>query len=198
MRRFPAARQIRSVELSCGTVGSPLCPENPLLGVRSRVSEKGLPVSGSDAAQRAVYGRVGYFVPVARDRRDNFLVTAGLSGVLGYETVNRGGKRLYDGATLVSGNGFVYGGEIALRGEAYLCDRVALLLTLRERVTGGSSVARFHTLLVNREFHALDDMPGSTGAIRCGRCLPCDIAACRTKTPRYGSSSGIISDSRPN
>lgn len=106
-----------------------------------------LPVSGSDAAQRAVYGRVGYFVPVARDRRDNFLVTAGLSGVLGYETVNRGGKRLYDGATLVSGNGFVYGGEIALRGEAYLCDRVALLLTLRERVTGGSSVARFHTLL---------------------------------------------------
>ena len=54
------------------------------------------------------------------------------------------------------------------------------------------------TLLVNREFHALDDMPGSTGAIRCGRCLPCDIAACRTKTPRYGSSSGIISDSRPN
>ena len=89
----------------------------------------------------------GYFVPVARDRRDNFLVTAGLSGLLGYETVNRGGKRLYDGATLVSGNGFVYGGEIALRGEAYLCDRVALLLTLRERVTGGSSVSRFHTLL---------------------------------------------------
>ena len=77
---------------------------------------------------------MGYFVPVARDRRDNFLVTAGLSGVLGYETVNRGGKRLYDGATLVSGNGFVYGGEIALRGEAYLCDRVALLLTLRERI----------------------------------------------------------------
>ena len=90
---------------------------------------------------------MGYFVPVARDRRDNFLVTAGLSGVLGYEQVNRGGKRLYDGATLVSGNGFVYGGEIVLRGEAYLCDRVALLLTLRERVTGGSSVARFHTLL---------------------------------------------------
>lgn len=89
----------------------------------------------------------GYFVPIVRDRRDNFLVTAGLSGLLGYETVNRGGKRLYDGATLVSGNGFVYGGEIALRGEAYLCDRVALLLTLRERVTGGSSVARFHTLL---------------------------------------------------
>ena len=74
-------------------------------------------------------------------------ITAGISGLLGYETVNRSGKQLYDGATLVSGNGFVYGGEIALRGEAYLCDRVALLLTLRERVTGGSSVARFHTLL---------------------------------------------------
>ena len=89
----------------------------------------------------------GYFVPIVRDRRDNFLVTAGLSGLLGYETVNRSGKQLYDGATLVSGNDFVYGGEIVLRGEAYLCDRVALLLTLRERVTGGSSVARSHTLL---------------------------------------------------
>lgn len=113
----------------------------------ARVSEKGLPVSGSDAAKEQFTAGAGYFVPIVRDRRDNFLVTAGLSGLLGYETVNRGGKRLYDGATLVSGNGFVYGGEIALRGEAYLCDRVALLLTLRERVTGGSSVARFHTLL---------------------------------------------------
>lgn len=53
------------------------------------------------------------------------MVMTGVSGLLGYETVNRGEKRLYDGATLVSGNGFVYGGEIALRGEAYLCDRVA-------------------------------------------------------------------------
>ena len=86
-------------------------------------------------------------VPVARNGRENFQVTVGVDKVLGYEVVDRGGKRLYDGATLVSGNGFVYSGEIALRGEAYLCDRVALLLTLRERVTGGSSVARFHTLL---------------------------------------------------
>lgn len=54
------------------------------------------------------------------------------------------------------------------------------------------------TLLVNRELHALDDMGGIDGAIRCGRCLPCGIAACRTKTPRYGSSSGTISDSRPS
>ena len=89
----------------------------------------------------------GYFVPIVRDRRDNFMVMTGVSGLLGYETVNRGEKRLYDGATLVSGNGFVYGGEIALRGEAYLCDRVALLLTLKERIMGGSSVSCFHTLL---------------------------------------------------
>ena len=75
------------------------------------------------------------------------MAMTGVSGLLGYETVNRGEKRLYDGAALKNRNNFIYGGEITLRGEAYLCDRVALLLTLRERVTGGSSVARFHTLL---------------------------------------------------
>lgn len=89
----------------------------------------------------------GYFVPIVHDRRDNFMAMTGVSGLLGYETVNRGEKRLYDGAALKNRNNFIYGGEITLSGEAYLCDRVALLLTLRERVTGGSSVSRFHTLL---------------------------------------------------
>ena len=89
----------------------------------------------------------GYFVPIVRDRRDNFLVTAGLSGLLVYETVNRGEKRLYDGAALKNRNNFIYGGEITLSGEAYLCDRAVLLLMLKERIMGGSSVSCFHTLL---------------------------------------------------
>ena len=89
----------------------------------------------------------GYFVPIVRDRRDNFIAMTGVSGLLGYETVNRGEKRLYDGAALKNRNNFIYGGEITLSGEAYLCDRAVLLLMLRERIMGGSSVSCFHTLL---------------------------------------------------
>lgn len=89
----------------------------------------------------------GYFVPIVRDRRDNFMAMTGVSGLLGYETVNRGEKRLYDGAALKNRNNFIYGGEITLSGEAYLCDRAVLLLMLRERIMGGSSVSCFHTLL---------------------------------------------------
>jgi len=90
---------------------------------------------------------VGYFVPIVHDRRDNFMAMTGVSGLLGYETVNRGEKRLYDGAALKNRNNFIYGGEITLSGEAYLCDRAVLLLMLRERIMGGSSVSCFHTLL---------------------------------------------------
>ena len=89
----------------------------------------------------------GYFVPIVHDRRDNFMAMTGVSGLLGYETVNRGEKRLYDGAALKNRNNFIYGGEITLSGEAYLCDRAVLLLMLRERIMGGSSVSCFHTLL---------------------------------------------------
>ena len=89
----------------------------------------------------------GYFVPIVRDRRDNFMAMTGVSGLLGYETVNRGEKRLYDGAALKNRNNFIYGGEITLSGEAYLCDRAVLLLMLKERIMGGSSVSCFHTLL---------------------------------------------------
>ena len=89
----------------------------------------------------------GYFVPIVHDRRDNFMAMTGVSGLLGYETVNRGEKRLYDGAALKNRNNFIYGGEITLSGEAYLCDRAVLLLMLKERIMGGSSVSCFHTLL---------------------------------------------------
>ena len=89
----------------------------------------------------------GYFVPIVHDRRDNFMAMTGVSGLLGYEPVNGGEKRLYDGAALKNRNNFIYGGEITLSGEAYLCDRAVLLLMLRERIMGGSSVSCFHTLL---------------------------------------------------
>lgn len=40
---------------------------------------------------------------------------------------------------------FVYGGALTLELEAYLTDRVALLLNARERALFGSDIGKFHT-----------------------------------------------------
>ena len=40
---------------------------------------------------------------------------------------------------------FIYGGALTLELEAYLTDRVALLLNARERALFGSDIGKFHT-----------------------------------------------------
>ena len=89
----------------------------------------------------------GYFIPLVRGCRDKMALTAGLSALAGYETSNRGRKQLYDGATLTDPDCFVYGGALSVQAEGYLSDRFAVLLQMRERLLGGSSITRFHTLL---------------------------------------------------
>lgn len=68
----------------------------------------------------------------------------GASALAGYETVNRGEKLLYDGATLQNDDGFVYGGAITLEMESYITDRVVLLLTSQERILQGTTAGHFH------------------------------------------------------
>ena len=71
----------------------------------------------------------------------------GLSALAGYETSNRGDKLLPDGATLLDKDCFIYGGALTLELEleAYLTDRVALLLNAMERALFGSDIGKFHT-----------------------------------------------------
>ena len=74
----------------------------------------------------------GYFLKFLSDRRKTFFLSLGLSALAGYETSNRGDKLLY-------------GGALTLELEAYLTDRVALLLNARERMLFGSDIGKFHT-----------------------------------------------------
>lgn len=87
----------------------------------------------------------GYFLNVLADRSKTFFLSLGGSAIAGYETVNWGDRLLFDGSTLQSRDRFLYGGAITLEVETYLSDRVALLLTGRERILSGSDVAKFHT-----------------------------------------------------
>ena len=91
-------------------------------------------------------GEAGYYVPLAGDRRKNIVLSLGLSALAGYETSNWGNKRLPDGATLTNEDGMLYGGALSAEVEAALCERLALVVNIRQRALGGSSLGAFHTL----------------------------------------------------
>ena len=90
-------------------------------------------------------GEGGFFSGVLSDGSKTFFLSAGISALAGYETVNGGEKRLFDGSTLRNKDGFIYGGAITLQAETFLSDRLVLLLYGRERCLWGGSTERFHT-----------------------------------------------------
>ena len=90
-------------------------------------------------------GEVGFFCDVLSDGSKTFFLSAGVSALAGYETVNGGKKLLFDGSTIRNQDGFVYGGAIILQAETYLSDRLVLLLYGRERCLWGGSAGHFHT-----------------------------------------------------
>ena len=90
-------------------------------------------------------GEGGFFSGVLSDGSKTFFLSAGVSALAGYETVNGGEKRLFDGSTLRNKDGFIYGGAITLQAETFLSDRLVLLLYGRERCLWGGSTERFHT-----------------------------------------------------
>ena len=89
-------------------------------------------------------GEVGFFCDVLSDVSKTFFLSAGVSALAGYETVNGGKKLLFDGSTIRNKDGFVYGGAITLQAETYLTDRLVLLLYDRERCLWGGATGHFH------------------------------------------------------
>ena len=59
--------------------------------------------------------------------------------------MNWGDKVLFDGSRLASRDAFIYGGAISLEVEAYLADRIALTMNVRERCLWGGSTGHFRT-----------------------------------------------------
>jgi len=87
----------------------------------------------------------GYYYNFLSDGSKTFFLSIGGSTLAGYETINWGEKRLYDGSTLRNKDTFLYGGAITLETETYLSDRIVFLINARERILWGSIVGKFHT-----------------------------------------------------
>jgi len=92
-------------------------------------------------------GEAGYYYSFLSDPSKTLLLSIGASGLAGYETSNWGNKILFDGATLLNQDAFVYGGALTLELETFITDRIILLVNARERVLWGSSVGKFSTQL---------------------------------------------------
>lgn len=88
---------------------------------------------------------VGYNLHLLSDYLQTFHLYGGMSGIAGYETVNRGDKTLPDGSTLHNGDAFIYGGALTLQADFYLSDKIALTANVKERFVFGNSTGHFHT-----------------------------------------------------
>lgn len=86
----------------------------------------------------------GYYFKVLSDARKIVFFYLGGSALAGYETVNWGKKKLYDGSTLQNEDAFIYGGALTLDMEIYVSDRIALLANLRERCLCGGDIQKLH------------------------------------------------------
>jgi len=89
----------------------------------------------------------GYYRTALADRRKNFFFTAGISGLAGYELVNRDRPLLFDGSTILSESKFLFGGAFSFEIEAYTVDRIILLAGFRQRILPTSSINTFHNQL---------------------------------------------------
>ena len=114
--------------------------------LRSGISPQIPSLSRNPYSGGAVHGRGRFLLqPTFRWKQDLFPLLPVSSALAGYETVNVGEKRLFDGSTLHNKDGFIYGGAITLQAETYLSDRLVLLLYGRERCLWGGFTERFHT-----------------------------------------------------
>lgn len=87
----------------------------------------------------------GFYLRLLQGPRRSFYLSVGLDGIFGYEWVNWGRYRLSDGARIMDRSRFVFGGALGVEMEYYLNDRYVLLLRVREKVLGNSTVGWFHT-----------------------------------------------------
>ena len=85
----------------------------------------------------------GYSFFLLGDVRKNITLNFGITGVVGYESINRGEAMLDDGAKILSEDNFVYGAGGRLTFEMYLSDRFVLVLQGRTKVLWGTDLEQF-------------------------------------------------------
>jgi len=76
------------------------------------------------------------------DARKNITLNLGISGIAGYESINRGEPLLYDGAKILDEDNFIYGAGGRITFEIYLSDRFVLVFAGRTKVLWGTDLKK--------------------------------------------------------
>ena len=82
----------------------------------------------------------GYSFFLLGDARKNITLNTAITGVVGYESINRGDAMLYDGARIISKDNFIYGTGGRLTLETYMSDHFVLVLQGRTKVLFGTDL----------------------------------------------------------
>jgi len=77
------------------------------------------------------------------DKRKTLQLNAALTGIAGYESINRGNALLHDGAVIQNSSGFVYGAGGRLSLETFLTDHFVLMLQTKARMLWSTSLQQF-------------------------------------------------------
>lgn len=85
----------------------------------------------------------GYSLFLLGDAGRNITLNAAITGLAGYESINRGEKVLSDGAKIASEDNFIYGAGARLSFETYLSDHLVLVLQGRTKVFWGTGLEQF-------------------------------------------------------
>lgn len=93
--------------------------------------------------QKTYTAEGGYSFFLLGDTRKNITLNFGITGVVGYESINRGEATLYDGAKILSEDNFIYGASGRLTFETYLSDRFVFVLQGRTKAVWGTDLEQF-------------------------------------------------------
>lgn len=85
------------------------------MGAWGGVSPQIPPLSGERIPVEQFTGEGGFFSGVLSDGSKTFFLSAGISALAGYETVNSGKKLLFDGSTVRNKGGFISVGQSPYR-----------------------------------------------------------------------------------
>lgn len=86
---------------------------------------------------------LGYSFQLLGNAKKSITLNGGITGFIGYETINRNDNMLFDGAKILDKEGFIYGASGRLSLETYLSDRFVLLLQGRVRTVFGTDLKQF-------------------------------------------------------
>lgn len=85
----------------------------------------------------------GYSFFLLGDSGKNITLNLGITGVVGYESINRGEEMLFDGARILDHDSFIYGAGGRMTFETYLSDRFVLVLQGRTKMLWGTDLKQF-------------------------------------------------------